>query len=234
MLIAPQLYRIGSDMMAMYLVDQPEGITLIDAGLPGHWRDLQDQLERLGRTPADIKGLILTHGDLDHIGFAEKLRREHGVPVYVHAADAELARTGRRGKLPLLGALRLVPVLRLLAYSLRKSVFLTRHVKHVEVVADGDVMALPGAPVIHAMPGHTPGSIAVHLPFADAICVGDALAMRHQLTGRTGPQIAGFTRDKVAAAASLRRLAELEASWVLPGHGAPWPDGTAKAVAAAL
>jgi glyoxylase-like metal-dependent hydrolase (beta-lactamase superfamily II) len=218
----------------MYLIDTDEGITLIDAGLPGHYRDLQEQLERLGKTPADIKGLILTHGDLDHIGFAEKLRREHGVPVYVHAADADLARTGRRGKLPLLGKLRPGPTLRLIAHALRKSVLLTRHVKQVELVADGDVLALPGAPVIVALPGHTPGSIGVHLAFTDAVLVGDALTTRHQLTGRIGPQLAGFTRDRVTAAASLHRLAELEATWVLPGHGAPWPDGTAKAVAAAL
>ncbi len=85
MKLGPHLHRIGNDIVAAYLVETPEGITLIDAGLPGHWRDLQDELAAMGRPIDDIRGVILTHGDSDHIGFAERLRRDHGVPVYVHA-----------------------------------------------------------------------------------------------------------------------------------------------------
>jgi hypothetical protein len=36
------LHRIGNDIVAAYLIETPEGITVIDAGLPGHWRDLKD------------------------------------------------------------------------------------------------------------------------------------------------------------------------------------------------
>ena len=46
----------------------------------------------MGRSLDDVRGVVLTHGDTDHIGFAERLRRDHGVPVYVHAADAARAR----------------------------------------------------------------------------------------------------------------------------------------------
>jgi glyoxylase-like metal-dependent hydrolase (beta-lactamase superfamily II) len=86
------------------------------------------------------------------------------------------------------------------------------------------------------LPGHSPGSIAVHSALADAVFVGDALTTRHVLTGRTGLQPAPFTDDPAEASASLDRLAGLEASWVLPGHGAPWrgsPAGVAAAVRAA-
>ncbi len=72
------------------------------------------------------------------------------------------------------------------------------------------------------MPGHSPGSIAVHVPVADAVCVGDALTTRHVLTGREGPQPAPFTDAPDEALDSLARLAGIEASWVLPGHGTPW------------
>jgi hypothetical protein len=41
MQLAPHLYRIGNDIVAAYLVVTDDGITVIDAGLPGHWRDLR-------------------------------------------------------------------------------------------------------------------------------------------------------------------------------------------------
>ena len=84
------------------------------------------------------------------------------------------------------------------------------------------MLPLPGSPVVISMPGHSPGGIAVHVPVADAVCVGDALTTRHVLTGRTGPQPAPFTDEPDEALESLERLAAVDASWVLPGHGAPW------------
>jgi glyoxylase-like metal-dependent hydrolase (beta-lactamase superfamily II) len=233
--LAPHLHRLGNDVVACYLLDTPEGITLIDAGLPGHWNDLQQELRALGKTPADIRGVVLTHGDGDHIGFAERLRREHGVPVYVHSADAHRARTGEKPKTPS-GPMRLFPTLGFFWYGLRKNGLKAEYLKDVTEFSDGDVLGLPGSPVILGMPGHSPGSVAVHLPSVDAVCVGDALTTRHVLTGRTGPQPAPFTDEPAEALASLDRLAELKASWVLPGHGAPWhgtPADLADAVRAA-
>ena len=231
MRLAPHLSRIGNDTVAVHLIDTPDGITVIDAGLPGHWRDLQHELRTLGRTVADVRGVILTHGDSDHLGFAERLRRHSGVPVYVHAADADRARGGDKPKLPL-GPLRLAPTLGFFAYSLRKGGMRTHHLRDVVEVGGGDVLDLPGTPRIVALPGHSPGSIAVHSEIADAVFVGDALTTRSVLTGRTGPQPAPFTDDPATALASLDRLAALNASWVIPGHGAPFRGSPAEAAAA--
>jgi len=231
MKIAPHLHRLGNDVVASYLIDLPEGITLVDAGLPGHWHDLLRELEAIGRPLGDVRGLVLTHGDSDHIGFAERLRAETGAPIFVHAADAHRARTGKKPKTAM-GPFRLGPMLGFLAYGLRKNAVRTQHVREVVVVADGDVLDLPGRPVVVGMPGHSPGSIAVHVPAVDAVFVGDALTTRHVLTGRTGAQPAPFTDEPEQALASLDRLAGLSASWVLPGHGAPWQGAPASAAAA--
>jgi glyoxylase-like metal-dependent hydrolase (beta-lactamase superfamily II) len=231
MKLGPHLYRIGNDIVAAYLVVADDGVTVVDAGLPGHWKDLVDELTSLGLSPADVKGVVLTHGDADHIGFAERLRRDHGVPVFVHAADAERARTGAKPKVAA-GPMRLVPTLGFFAYALRKRAVPTTYVSEVVEVHDGEVLDLPGAPVVIGLPGHSPGSIAVHVPSADAVFVGDALTTRHVLTGREGLQPAPFTDDPAAALASLDRLAGLQASWVLPGHGAPWRGSPADVAAA--
>ncbi|MCC3266562.1 MBL fold metallo-hydrolase [Arthrobacter gengyunqii] len=221
MKLGPNLYRIGNDVVAAYLVDTADGITVIDAGLPGHWKELLAELDAMGRSLADICGVVLTHGDSDHIGFAERLRRDHGVPVYVHAADAERARGGKKPKVSM-GPARLRPMLGFLTYAMGKRGWRTTYLGEVTEVADGDVLPLPGSPRVIGMPGHSPGSIAIQVPAAKAVFVGDALTTRHVLTGRSGLQPAPFTDDPELALESLGRLAGVDAVWVLPGHGAPW------------
>jgi len=235
MRLGPHLHRIGNDIVAAYLIVTPEGITVVDAGLPGHWNDLRAELSSIGRSVDDIRGVVLTHGDSDHLGFAERLRRDHGVPVHIHAADADRARGGDKPKTAM-GPIRLGPTLGFFAYAVRKRGLRTTHLTEVVEVTDGDVLDLPGAPRVIGLPGHSPGSIAVYSPAAEAVFVGDALTTRHVLTGRAGPQPAPFTDDPAEALASLGRLADVEAVWVLPGHGAPWqasPSDVAAEVRAA-
>jgi glyoxylase-like metal-dependent hydrolase (beta-lactamase superfamily II) len=230
MRLGPHLSRIGNDIVAAHLIVMPEGITLVDAGLPGHWSDLQAELRDLGRSIDDIRGVVLTHGDSDHVGFAERLRRETRVPVYVHAADADRARGGDKPKTPM-GPARIGPTLGFFAYGLRKRGMRTTWLTEVVEMTDGDVLDLPGAPRIIGLPGHSPGSVAVHSAAADAVFVGDALTTRHVLTGRVGLQPAPFTDDPAEALASLDRLAGIDAAWVVPGHGAPYRGSPAQAAA---
>ncbi|TDX81180.1 glyoxylase-like metal-dependent hydrolase (beta-lactamase superfamily II) [Rathayibacter sp. PhB151] len=230
--LAPHLRRIGSDIVAAYLVHTPEGVTLIDAGLPRLWPELLAELKAIGRSVDDIKGVVLTHGDSDHIGFAERLRREHGVPVFVHEADAERAKGGKK---PANGkqSMKLGALVGFLGYFLRKGGARVPPLTEVVTVRDGETLDLPGAPRIIGLPGHSAGSIAVHVPIADAVFVGDGLTTRHVLTGATGPAPAPFTDEPEQALASLQHLLPTGATWVLPGHGAPWGGGVAAAVAAA-
>jgi glyoxylase-like metal-dependent hydrolase (beta-lactamase superfamily II) len=229
MKLGPSLHRIGSDIVAVYLVDTPEGVTVIDAGLAGQWHELIAELTAMGRSLDDVRGLVLTHGDSDHIGFAERLRRDHGVPVHVHEADAARAR-GEVSSKPEWGHLKVGATARFLWYALRKNGLRTTPLTEVVTMRDGDVLQLPGAPRIIGLPGHSPGSVAIHVPAADAVFVGDALTTRHVLTGAEGPQPAPFTDDPAEALASLRRLEGLGVRWVLPGHGTPWNRGVDEAL----
>jgi glyoxylase-like metal-dependent hydrolase (beta-lactamase superfamily II) len=229
MRLGPSLHRIGNDIVAAYLVDTPDGVTVIDAGLAGHWPELTAELATMDRSLGDVRGVILTHGDSDHIGLAERLRRDHGVPVYVHEADAARAR-GEVSSKPSWGHVKLAATAGFLWYAVRKQGWRVTPVSEVRTVRDGDVLDLPGSPRVIGLPGHSPGSIAIHVPVADALFVGDALTTRHVLTGVRGPQPAPFTDDPAEALASLGRLDGVAATWVLPGHGTPWNGCVQQAV----
>jgi glyoxylase-like metal-dependent hydrolase (beta-lactamase superfamily II) len=73
----------------------------------------------MGRSLDDVRAVMLTHGDTDHIGFAERLRREWGVPVYVHEADAARARGKVKKPSSGWGPVKLGPLLGFLLYSAR-------------------------------------------------------------------------------------------------------------------
>lgn len=229
--ISPSLHRVGNDIVAAYLVVTPVGVTVIDAGLAGLWREFLAELASAGRTLDDVKGVILTHGDSDHLGFAERLRRDHGVPVYVHSGDASRAKGGPKPK-NAKQEMKLGPMLGFLAYTVRKGGLRTAWLSEVVEIGDGLTLDLPGEPQIIALQGHSKGSIAVFVPEVDAVFVGDGLTTRDVLTGRRGPAPAPFTDEPEEAISSLRSLLPTGAKWVLPGHGAPWAGGVEAAVAA--
>ncbi len=192
MQLAPSLHRLGSSSLVnSYLVEDAGAITVIDAGLRGHWKDLLRELEAMGRSPVDIRALLLTHGDVDHLGFAERLRQEHGVPVFVGEADAAEA----RGEVPKPAAerdrMRLVPMTKFLVYGLTHGGLRSTPIKEVTPIDRATTLDLPGAPQVIPLPGHTPGSVAYHVPSLDAIFMGDAMTTRSVTTGIVGPAGAG-------------------------------------------
>jgi glyoxylase-like metal-dependent hydrolase (beta-lactamase superfamily II) len=229
MKLAPNLHRVGNDIVACYLVSDGTGVTLVDAGLAGQWDEFLAELAAMGHSVADVRALLLTHGDSDHIGFAERLRSEHGVPVWVHEADAGRAQ-GEPAPSTGWGRVRIGPLLGFLGYAVRKSGLKTTFLTSVQTFTGDQVLDVPSAPRVIPLPGHSPGSVAYYFEGVSAVCVGDALTTRHVLTGAEGPAPAPFTDDQGQANGSLAALDGVTADWVLPGHGTPWTGGVAEAV----
>jgi glyoxylase-like metal-dependent hydrolase (beta-lactamase superfamily II) len=230
MKLAPSLHRLGSSLVNSYLIEESGRVTIIDAGLPGYWKDLPAELAAMGRTLDDVRAVVLTHGDTDHVGFAERLRRERGVPVFVHEADAARARAEVKKPNSGWGPVKVRPLVGFLVYTARKGGLRIPPVKEL-VTFSGDVtLDVPGSPRAIHLPGHTPGSVAFHVPARDAVFMGDAMTTRSVLTGEVGPRPAPFTLDPAGAAASLAKLEGLDARWVLPGHGEPFEGGLPEAL----
>ena len=231
MQITPSIRRLGTkSIVNSYLLEEAGEVTIIDAGVPGLYDAIPAELESMGRRIGDVRAIVLTHGHSDHIGFAERFRRERERPVWVHEADAALARGEVPNPAKGMGPMKLGPLLGFLWYGLLHGAVRTPSVHEVATFGDGATLDVPGSPRVILVPGHTPGSAALHVASDDAVFVGDALATYAVTTGRRGPQIAPFTADATAALASLSRLERLDARLVLPGHGDAWTDGIEEAV----
>lgn len=234
MKVARGIHRVGANSIVnSYLVDDGGEVTVIDAGAPGLWRHVPAELAAMGRSLEDVRGIVLTHGHSDHVGYAERARRARGWRVLVHEADAALARQEVPNPAQT-GPTRFGPMLTFLWWAVRHGLLRVPALTEVSSFGDGATLDLPGSPRVIAVPGHTPGSAALHLPGHDVLFVGDALATHVVTTGEQGPRIAPFCADRAAAIASLARLEPIEASLVLPGHGDPYAGAPREAVRLAL
>ena len=234
--IAPGIRRIGSQgLVNVYLLEEAGEVTIIDAGLPGLWKELPGELAAMGRTLDDVRALVLTHAHSDHVGFAERIRRERAVPISVHADDAALARgevkQTRDPHGPGYRGWSLRALLRFAVYGIARSMTTVVPIAEVATFIDGATLDVPGTPRVVHVPGHTAGSVVLHLEARNAMLVGDAFVTRDVITGRTGPRFfPAFNADNRQAAASLSRLDGLAARYVLPGHGDAWSGGLEEAL----
>ncbi len=229
--IAPGIRRLGTGRVNVYLIEEAGAITIVDAGLPGYFGDLLAELTAMGRSIEDVRAVLLTHAHSDHIGFAERIRRERGVPIRVHEADAALARGEVKQQNEGGGQTRLLPAISFLLFGIREGFIGLKHIAEVSTFGDGATLDVPGSPRVIHVPGHTAGSAALHLASRDAVLVGDAFVTLNVMSGSTGPQLfRNFNADNRQALESLRRLDGIEASLVLPGHGEAWTAGLAEAL----
>jgi glyoxylase-like metal-dependent hydrolase (beta-lactamase superfamily II) len=233
--VADGIHRLGDHYVDWYVLEDGGRLTVIDAGLPGHWGQLATLLASIGRTVDDIVVVLLTHRHPDHLGCAEPIRQAAQARVLIHGDDAEGARRGGVGPPASLGSARLLIRPAMVRYVVSLSRAGGGHIPPIAEVAtfaDGERLDVPGHPRAIHTPGHTPGECVLHVEDRDVVFTGDALVTFDPSTGKVGPAVLGapFTEDAAGAFASLGRIRATGASTLLPGHGEPWRDGVADAV----
>ena len=188
----------------VYLVVGPPP-TVIDTGPPGTvWR-LLAAMKRAGVPPWDLRRIVLTHGDVDHMANARTLQHITGAEVCAHEDDIPYI----TGTWPQPGP----PLRRVLGATIGR---LVRPPRVDRALHDGDV--LDGLTVLH-LPGHTPGHIG--LQAGRVLFAGDTVSGGRRL--RPAPRL--LTWNEALARRSLARMATLDVDLLLPGHGTPVDDG---------
>jgi glyoxylase-like metal-dependent hydrolase (beta-lactamase superfamily II) len=193
-------------------------LTLVDTGMPGSAEAILKYVHGLGHTLADLTRIVITHHHVDHTGSLAAIKERTQANVLAHPADTpyiagERPRPGRQ------------------LYRMLSAVSSLGSVAVDVPIEDAETLnILSGATVIH-VPGHTPGSVALHFPVERLLITGDAINHRgNQLS----TPVELFTEDMGQAIASIRCLAKLSFETLCPGHGDPIVGGAAKQVRAML
>ncbi|MFK0253809.1 MBL fold metallo-hydrolase [Streptomyces sp. NPDC090445] len=221
-ILPEQLHMLRFPIGQAYLWrDTNNSLTLIDAGHVTSTPSIEQAIRSLGHTPDQLDRIVLTHCHRDHIGAADELAGRWGAHVLAHRLEAPVI----RGEQPVPDPVLLDWEIPLYEHGLTVPEAPPTRVD-VEV-QDGDVLPFgDGAAVVHS-PGHTPGSIGIHLPRHGVLFTGDCIAGVGQV------MLGVFNVDREQAQASFRRLAALAPTVACFGHGDPLAKDTASVLQAA-
>ncbi len=209
--LRPHLYRLVLGRWQAYLWHDADGTTLIDTGERGAGPEIAAGLKEVGLAPEDVDRVVLTHFHDDHTGSAAEIRSWARVQIVAHGQDAAVIQGEHAGPPP-----NFTEAERELHARIAAGIPAAPPVPVDQVVRDGDVLDFGGGARVTSTPGHTDGSIALHLPEHGVLLTGD-IAAEYQ-----GEVILGvFNLDVDVAADSFRRLAELPAEVACFGHGEP-------------
>ena len=151
----------------------------------------------LDRHKLTVKQILITHAHIDHIAGAAQLRKLTGAPILYNPRD-----------------LPLIKMMDMQAGWLNLAVPKVMPPDHSP--ADGEQVSVRGieATVLHT-PGHTEGSLCLHVPAANLLLAGDTLFAGG--VGRT--DLPGGNTEKLLGSIRERLLPLPDATQVIPGHG---------------
>lgn len=180
-----------------YLILGEETI-LIDTGRPGQVKGILKELKSMNISPEDIKHILITHHDIDHIGNLALLEKETDASIWASKEDipyiqGEKSREG---------------IKRFLSFFL-KTKKPEKTNPYPEDHKIGDV-------AIIQTPGHTPGHVC--LLYKDVLFVGDLVRTSN---GEIEPMASFINWDTDLSMESIRKVGDLPFKWVCPAHGEP-------------
>jgi glyoxylase-like metal-dependent hydrolase (beta-lactamase superfamily II) len=188
----------GNVIHPILLKDQ-EMTILIDTGFPGQFEDLCAAIEMVGVSLNELKAVILTHQDVDHIGNLPEILQacRNEIKVYAHELDKPYI----QGELPLLkdGHLENPP----------------KGTVNNTLIDGQELPFCGGIRVIHT-PGHTPGHISLYLKESKTLIAGDSM---YSVDGMLGGIHEPTTPDMNSARLSLKKYLDLDITSVICYHG---------------
>ncbi|MBR0757375.1 subclass B3 metallo-beta-lactamase [Bradyrhizobium jicamae] len=92
--IIDNVYYVGTDGLASYLITSPQGHILVDTVMPESTGQIKASIEKLGFKISDIKYLVNTHAHIDHTGGFAELKQASGAQMVAGERDKPLLEGG--------------------------------------------------------------------------------------------------------------------------------------------
>ncbi len=203
----PDLLIVRTWIVQFFVLRDGDDLYLIDTGFIGGRRALRRALIARGWDSYPIRGILLTHGHLDHVRHAPALAEEHG--AWIAGPEGDLEHYENRARYTGWG--RVVGILEWIGRCvLRQPAF-----RPERLLREGNELPIWGALRVVALPGHTHGHCGYYSAKHRLLFSGDLFA-----TFGFGPQIAPayLNQDNAAARRSIHRALELPLDGILPCH----------------
>ncbi|WP_211749858.1 MBL fold metallo-hydrolase [Paenibacillus sp. Marseille-Q4541] len=194
-------------------------LTLVDTGYTNFISIIESEIENNGFEVKDLKNIIITHYDDDHIGSVYDFKEKY---PWIRIIASECESTYISGEMK---SERLVQAEEMLenmqgneAEFGRWFVQQLNHLKHVSIdekVQDGD-MILDNKCRVIATPGHTSGHISLYFPSLKSVITGDVAVNENHELQVANPQ---FCLDMEKAEESLSKIKNLKAESYYCYHG---------------
>jgi glyoxylase-like metal-dependent hydrolase (beta-lactamase superfamily II) len=226
--LLPRLHQVDLEFGQSYLWRDGDELTLVDTGIPGSGEAIAAAVESLGLPRSAIRRIVITHGHEDHAGSAAEIRAWDGAAVFAHAEDAPVVRGERPRDEPVITDFERPYWERVTELGIT-AMTIPPFTVDVELAGGEELPFGDGARVL-SIPGHTAGSIAIHLTEHNVLFAGDTVACLPE----TGVIPGAFNVDRDAMLASYRMLADLDPHTVCVGHGTSVVGGAGAAMRAAL
>jgi metallo-beta-lactamase class B len=141
--IAGNLYFVGSEELASYLIVTPQGNILINSNLESSPALIKKSIETLGFKFSDTKILLISHGHFDHCAGSAEIKRLTGAKYEIMDADVSVVESGGKTDFH---------------YAADKSMRFPP-TKVDRILHDGDTVSLGGTTLTaHLTAGHTKGT----------------------------------------------------------------------------
>ena len=221
MKIIDNVYIVPGVIANPYIIVDADGLTIIDTGLPRSERKILAYVASLGKSAQDVKCIILTHSDFDHVGGLPALQKATGARTYASQIEADAIAAGKSSRQIKPSGLSM----RRLMFTLMSPFMKAVPFQVDEILTDGQVLPVLGGLRVMETAGHTPGHISLFAPSAGVLFCGDSMVT--DSTGIHGSR-PGVTWDQARAADAVKKQSALGAHIVCSGHGPVVMDAVGK------
>ena len=198
MKITEEVYALDSTQGNYVYLVLAEEIVLIDTGMPKNGKGIINELKSMDISPHDIKDILITHDDVDHVGGLALLEKTSGAKIWASKLDIP----------HITGELNRHIIKRIMNYILKLKKPEKIH-PYPEEGAVGDIKVINS-------PGHTVGHVC--LLYKDVMFVGDLFRTKNGEIIH-GPSFANW--NSAILKESVAKIEEYDFKWICPAHGEP-------------